>query len=81
MRRPATVKVRNPSVPPCRAVLSAAPAARRLAQAWGVSGQPGISPSPRGLVSTRVRAGLVLRRVNRSAATPAAPSHHVARIR
>ena len=81
MRRPVKVKVRNLSAPSGRAVLSAAPAARRLAQARVVSGESWVSPPLRGRVSARVRAGLVLRRVIRSAATPAAFSHHGARNR
>jgi hypothetical protein len=81
MRRSMKVKARNSSVTPRGAVLSAGPAGRRLMRVRGVSGEEWGSAQVRGTVSTRLRAGLVLRRVVRSAGKAAANSTHGARNR
>lgn len=68
MRRPLKFKTRNLGVRPSRTVLSAAPAGRRLARSRGAEDGAWMATTLRTTVSTRLRAGLVLRRVVRAAA-------------
>jgi hypothetical protein len=81
MRRPVKVKARAARAVLRRAALSAAPAARRPFPAWIVADESGVAFPARAAVTSRVRDGLVLRRVAKKKDSAAARSSQVRRAR
>ena len=81
MRRAVKVKALATSVPLRRAALTAAPAARRSFPAWIAADEAAVAFPARGAVTSRVRDGLVLRKVSKKKNIGAPRSSHAPRAR